>query len=192
MENSREIAHRDGKNFAKLYGCAFTECSAVTGENIETPFQLTIERIEKSKNKGISKHKWKKTYFSTPPLCNYCNTTIWGIIFQYGFYCEVCGYSCHRTCLDHVAIYCDSSKKQRPMVSTLASIRDSQKEIVTQVTFEELQSVFEDEDLYQSLYKFAQASNLSPEHLELYKNLKSYQKITDPNEKKKFGKEIYS
>lgn len=186
----REVSHQEGKNFAKLYGCPFVECSAKTGENIELPFQFAIEKIEKTKNKGITKHSWKKIYFSSPPVCTYCKTTIWGIIFQYGFYCEDCGYSCHRACLENVPLYCDPSKKIRPVVSTLASIRSSESEIVAQVTHGEMNSVFEDENLFHSLYTFTKSSQMSVLHLEIYKSLKEYEKILDPVQKKQNLKHI--
>lgn len=63
-EKKREVSTKEAEQWASNKGFLFTECSALTGENIEKPFQLIVHKLRNKLTVNFSlKKKTNEKYF---------------------------------------------------------------------------------------------------------------------------------
>ncbi|QQP48750.1 Uncharacterized protein FKW44_009167, partial [Caligus rogercresseyi] len=78
-------------------------------------------------------HRFEKHHYSTPALCDWCNSILWGLV-RTGYRCGVCGYNCHEKCKDLVSKTCSSSNSSGgPSSALVAASRDITAENLDQL-----------------------------------------------------------
>ncbi|KAG0144454.1 hypothetical protein CROQUDRAFT_47267 [Cronartium quercuum f. sp. fusiforme G11] len=60
LESQRQVSIEEGAALAKLFGCAFTEASARSGENVAESFLLGLSEVEKEINPDSAKPEGSK------------------------------------------------------------------------------------------------------------------------------------